>query len=55
MEDPLSENILRGEFKDKNGIKVELKDEHLNFEGFSAPKKKSEEGQDEIAEVSQTT
>ena len=55
VEDPLSENILRGEFKDKNGIKVELKDEHLNFEGFSAPKKKSEEGQDEIAEVSQTT
>ena len=34
IEDPLSEAILRGEFKDKNFIKIDVKDEeHLKFEG----------------------
>ena len=34
IEDPLSEAVLRGEFKDKNFIKIDVKDEeHLKFEG----------------------
>ena len=55
VEDPLSENILRGEFKGKNQVTVSLKDGHLVFEGSSRPVKKTDEGQDEVAEVSQTT
>ncbi|MCK5180443.1 MAG: ATP-dependent Clp protease ATP-binding subunit [Candidatus Omnitrophica bacterium] len=35
IEDPLAEAILRGEFKDKNLIKIDVKDEdHLKLEGF---------------------
>jgi ATP-dependent Clp protease ATP-binding subunit ClpC len=35
IEDPLSEATLRGEFKDKNLIKIDVQDEeHLKFEGF---------------------
>jgi len=34
IEDPLSEAVLRGEFKNKNLIKIDVKDEeHLKFEG----------------------
>ena len=33
VEDPLSEDILRGEFKGKNLIKVSFKEDHLFFEG----------------------
>ena len=34
IEDPISESMLRGEFKDKNVIKIEVQDdEHLKFEG----------------------
>lgn len=39
IEDPLSEAILRGEFKNRNLIKIDVQDEeHLKFEGFEAPK-----------------
>ncbi len=34
IEDPLSENMLRGQFKDMNVIKIDVRDEeHLNFQG----------------------
>ncbi|KPK76139.1 MAG: NDP-hexose 4-ketoreductase [Phycisphaerae bacterium SM23_30] len=55
VEDPLSENILRGEFKGKNLIKVALKDDHLNFEGSTAPEEKADTGRDKVARISQTT
>ena len=57
VEDPLSEDILRGEFKGKNLIKVTKEEEqdHLHFEGVAEPEKEADEGQDEVAEVSQTT
>jgi ATP-dependent Clp protease ATP-binding subunit ClpC len=43
IEDPLSENILRGQFKGKNVIKIEVQDEdHLRFEGLSGEKPKAE-------------
>ena len=33
--DPLSESLLRGEFKGKNLIKIDVQDEeHLKLEGF---------------------
>jgi len=35
IEDPLSESLLQGGFKDKNLIKIDVQDEeHLKFEGF---------------------
>ncbi len=38
IEDPLSEAVLRGEFKGKNLIKIDVQDEeHLKFEGFEVP------------------
>jgi len=37
IEDPLSEDILRGNFKGINTIKVTVKDKHLHFEGLSVP------------------
>ncbi|MHC4636857.1 MAG: ATP-dependent Clp protease ATP-binding subunit [Planctomycetota bacterium] len=41
IEDPLSEAVLRGEFKDKNLIKIEVQDEeHLKFEGLKAEEPK---------------
>jgi ATP-dependent Clp protease ATP-binding subunit ClpC len=57
VEDPLSEDILRGEFKGKNLIKVTKEEEkdHLQFEGIAEPKKEADENQDEVAEVSQAT
>lgn len=43
IEDPLSEAVLRGEFKDKDLIKVNVKDEeHLKLEGFKTKKEKQE-------------
>ncbi len=37
IEDPLSESLLRGEFKEKNLIKISVQDEeHLRFEGMHA-------------------
>ena len=57
VEDPLSEDILRGEFKGKNLIKVtkEPEQDYLHFEGIAEPAKEADEDQDEVAEVSQTT
>ena len=41
IEDPLSENILRGQFKGKNVIKIDVQDEeHLKFEGLSEDRPK---------------
>lgn len=38
IEDPLSENLLRGQFKGKSLIKISVQDdEHLRFEGVDAP------------------
>jgi ATP-dependent Clp protease ATP-binding subunit ClpC len=43
IEDPLSENILRGQFKGKNVIKIGVQDEEsLRFEGLSEEKPKTE-------------
>ncbi|MBN2374966.1 MAG: ATP-dependent Clp protease ATP-binding subunit [Sedimentisphaerales bacterium] len=56
VEDPLSENILRGEFKGKNQIKVSLEDDHLKFEGHEVPvKEDSDQDSGEVAEVSHST
>ena len=44
IEDALSENILRGELKNKNVIKIDVKDEDsLKFEGLLEEKPKAEE------------
>ena len=32
MEDPLSEGMLRGEFRDAKHVHISLKDKHLFFE-----------------------
>jgi len=38
IEDPLSENLLRGKFKGKSVIKISVQDdEHLRFEGIDTP------------------
>lgn len=43
IEDPLSENILRGQFKGKNVIKIAVQDENnLKFEGLSEERPKAE-------------
>ncbi|MCK4958693.1 MAG: ATP-dependent Clp protease ATP-binding subunit, partial [Planctomycetes bacterium] len=43
IEDPLSEGLLRGEFKDKTTIKIGvLDDEHLKFDGVKTKKKAKE-------------
>jgi len=55
VEDPLSEDILRGNFKDVNTIRVTLKDGHLHFEGVVVPEEQSDEGQDKEAQVTSTT
>jgi ATP-dependent Clp protease ATP-binding subunit ClpC len=35
IEDPMSESLLQGQFKDKNLIKIDVQDEeHLKFKGF---------------------
>ncbi len=44
IEDPLSESLLRGEFKGKSVIKISVLDEeHLKFEGVKATKKTNKE------------
>ena len=44
IEDPLSENILRGKFKDKNVIKIDVQDEdNLRFEGLKSEDKPAPE------------
>ncbi len=44
IEDPLSESLLKGEFKGKSVIKISVLDEeHLKFEGVKAPKKINKE------------
>lgn len=44
IEDPLSENILRGQFKGKNLIKIDVQDDdHLRFEGLSEERPKQVE------------
>ena len=44
IEDPLSESILRGEFKNKNLIKIDIQDEeHLKFEGVRVKKETADE------------
>jgi ATP-dependent Clp protease ATP-binding subunit ClpC len=49
IEDPLSEGVLAGKFKDKNIIKVEVQDdEHLKLKGF----KTEEHGETESSELS---
>jgi ATP-dependent Clp protease ATP-binding subunit ClpC len=40
VEDPLSEGLLRGEFKDAREIRISLKDGHLLFEPVSGGEKK---------------
>jgi len=50
IEDPLSENILRGQFKGKNVIKIDvLNEDQLRFEGLSEEKPKSDPSQTPIA------
>jgi ATP-dependent Clp protease ATP-binding subunit ClpC len=44
IEDPLSEDMLRGKFKGKSLIKISVLDEdHLKFEGQDAPSELSED------------
>ncbi|MFC1676946.1 ATP-dependent Clp protease ATP-binding subunit [Planctomycetota bacterium] len=48
IEDPLSEAMLRGEFKNKDLIKVSvLNEEHLKLEGFESPDKKTKKKETE--------
>ncbi len=42
VEDPLSEGLLRGEFKESKEIKISLKDKHLFFEPIEPPGGKKE-------------
>ncbi len=44
VEDPLSEGLLRGEFKDAKEIRITLKDGHLLFEPLAAGPEKKEVG-----------
>ena len=55
VEDPLSEDILRGNLKGKNLVKVTVKDEHLHFEGLEVPVDEQNNENEEPAEVSQGT
>jgi ATP-dependent Clp protease ATP-binding subunit ClpC len=51
IEDPLSEAVLRGKFKDKNLIKIDIQDEeNLKFVGFSVKVKKPEESKQPIVQ-----
>jgi ATP-dependent Clp protease ATP-binding subunit ClpC len=52
VEDPLSEDILRGHFKGKNVVKVSMKDEHLYFEGLAREPQAGEKGDASQTEVS---
>jgi len=51
IEDPLSEAVLVGKFKDKNLIKIDVQDEeHLKFTGFTITEKKPEESKEPIVQ-----
>ena len=42
LEDPISEALLRGQFKDKNVIKIDVLDEdHMKFEGYGSTGRES--------------
>ena len=46
IEDPLSEAVLRGEFKDKNLIKIDVLDEeHLKLDGFKVEEPKEDKSE----------
>ncbi len=46
IEDPLSEFVLAGKFKDKNLIKIDVQDEeHLKFEGLKVPEPKEKKSE----------
>ncbi len=50
IEDPLSEAMLRGEFKDRNLIKVTIQDEeHLKLEGIKVKAKEPAESEQAVA------
>jgi ATP-dependent Clp protease ATP-binding subunit ClpC len=55
IEDPLSESMLRGEFKDKNLIKIDVQDEeHLKLDGFKADEpSKTESKEVEVTQSAQ--
>ncbi|MBN1765690.1 MAG: ATP-dependent Clp protease ATP-binding subunit [Sedimentisphaerales bacterium] len=53
VEDPLSEDILRGRFKGFNMVKVTLQGDHLEFEGLKITDETPGEGQDTPEEISQ--
>ncbi len=55
IEDPLSESMLRGEFKDKNLIKIDVQDEeHLKLDGFKvAEPSKTESKEVEVTQSAQ--
>ena len=55
VEDPLSEDILRGSFKGMNVVKVTVKDSHLYFQGETIKADETETQQDKPTEVSHTT
>jgi ATP-dependent Clp protease ATP-binding subunit ClpC len=51
VEDPLSEGMLRGEFKDKNLIKVDVLDEeHLKIEGVKDKSKTEEKSEKAVVQ-----
>ncbi len=51
IEDPLSEAVLIGKFKDKNLIKIDVQDEeNLKFTGFLVKEKKPEESKEPIVQ-----
>jgi len=50
IEDPLSEAVLAGKFKDKNHIKIDVQDEeHLKLEGQEIPEPQESESESEAA------
>ena len=55
VEDPLSEDILRGKFKDMNHVKVTMKEGQLDFEASFVEKETEDSDKDAPAEVSQST
>ncbi len=55
IEDPLSEAMLRGEFKNKKLIKVTvLNEEHLKLEGIEAPDKKTKKKKESEEKIHKT-
>jgi len=51
IEDPLSESLLQGEFKDKNLIKIDVQDEeHLKFKGFEVEAAEPSEETEPVAQ-----